>query len=274
MVRIPLACALLLSILPSLAAAQQAPAAEARRPDGPPPQSGWSLGVATIRSDGVMLGEGARSFVVPAIGYEGERVFFRGITGGVHLFERGGVQLDATLSARLDGWEARDLDAAALAARGIDRARLRDRDTGVDAGLGVVWQGRRGVFGASVKADVSGASEGVEALVEYGLPLRAGGGLLTPTAQLAWWSGDLTGYYYGTLPQEEAEGVPSYRPGAALVPGVGVRWLRPFAQRWVLVAGVQHSRLDDAISDSPLVDDDATGITSLYIGISRRFASR
>lgn len=265
------ACLLLLAAAFPPAFAQQAadPAPPAMRPA----PDGLSLGVAAIGSDGVMLGEDARQFVVPTIGYEGERFFFRGIAGGAHLATWGRVQLDATLSARLDGWDADDLDAAALAARGIDRASLQDRDQGVDAGLALVWQTGAGVFGADVKADVSGASDGVAARVEYGLPIPFAGGMLTPTVQVQRWSARLADYYYGTLDAEEAAGVPRYRPGAAVVPGAGVRWLRPFARHWVLVAGVQVDALDDAITDSPLVDDDADVQRAVFLNVSRRFGA-
>lgn len=266
-----LACLLLLAAAFPTAVARQAadPATPAMRPA----PAGLSVGVAAIRSDGLMLGEDAREFVVPTVGYEGERFFFRGIAGGVHLATWGEVQLEATLSARLDGWDAGDLDAQALAARGIDRSLLRDRDQGVDAGLALVWRTGVGVFGADVKADVSGASDGVAARVEYGIPVPAGGGMLTPTAQVQWWSGGLADYYYGTLDAEEAAGLPRYRPGAAVIPGAGVRWLRPFAQRWVFVAGVQLDVLDDAITGSPLVDPDADVQRSLFLNVSRRFGA-
>lgn len=263
--RIRLYLLILPLLLPATSAIAQ-PAGAGQAPDG------WSLGVATIYREGTMLGEDTRTLLVPTFGYEGERFFLRGISGGVHLWQQDGWSLDATLSARLDGWDAEDLDAVALAARGIDRALLEDRNFGLDAGLGVQWRGRAGVLGASVKADVSGNSEGFEALLEYGYPLSLAGGRLTPTLQVAWWSDNLTDYYYGTLPSEEAAGVPSYRPGDALVPAIGVRWIRRFAQRWIFVAGVQHQWLDDAINDSPLVDDSAEdGQGSLFLGISRRF---
>lgn len=187
------ACLLLLAAALPPAFAQ--PAADPSPPSMLPAPDGLSLGVAAIRSDGVMVGEDARQFVVPTIGYEGERFFFRGIAGGAHLATWGRVQLDATLGARLDGWDANDLDASALAARGIDRARLLDRDQGVDAGLALVWQTGAGVFGADVKADVSGASDGVAARVEYGLPIPVAGGMLTPTVQVQRWSARLADYY-------------------------------------------------------------------------------
>lgn len=67
--------------------------------------------------------------------------------------------------------------------------------------------------------------------------------------------------------------MPRYRSGDAVIRGAGLRWLRPFARHWVLVAGVQVDALDDAITDSPLVDDDADLQRAVFLNVSRRFGA-
>ena len=221
-----------------------------------------------------MVGEGTRTFVVPTVGYEGERLFFRGINGGVHLFKGNGFELDAILGARLDGWEAKDLGESGLAAVGIDRALLEDRDIGVDAGLGLSWRGKAGKLSLDAKADVSNASGGYEVALGYQASFPVARGLLVPSLGVSYWSADLSDYYYGTLPVEEARGVVRYRPGSAIVPSVGVSYLRPLPRGWLLVAGVEMRWLDSGIVDSPLVDDDSRRAPSVFLGLSRAFGAQ
>lgn len=235
---------------------------------------GVSLGVAVIWSEGRMVGEDTRTFVVPTIGYEGERLFFRGINGGVHLFKRNGFEFDAILGARLDRWDAKDLSESALAAVGVDRALLEDRDIGVDAGLALSWRGKHGKLSLGAKGDVSNASGGYEVALGYQASFSVARGLLVPSVGVSYWSADLSDYYYGTLPVEEARGVVRYRPGSAIVPSLGVSYLRPLPRGWLLVAGVEMRWLGSDIVDSPLVDDDSGRAPSVFMGISRAFGAR
>lgn len=233
---------------------------------------GVSVGVAAIWSESPLVGEETRTFFVPTLVYEGKRVFFRGIGGGVHLAKRNGFELDAIVAARLEGWDAKDLDAVELAATGVDRALLSDRDNGIDAGAALSWQGMVGKLTLQVKGDIANASDGYEVALGYASkPLRLGDGLLTANVGLNYWSDALTDYYYGILPEEQALGVPRYRPGAAVVPNVGLNYLKPLPNRWLLVAGFDYRWLSDEMVDSPLVDNDSDGVTSIFLGLSRSF---
>ncbi len=233
---------------------------------------GLSLGVATISSKGILLGENHRTLVVPVLGYEGERLFFRGISGGVHLVERDGLALDLLVGARLDGWDAGDLDAIRLAERGIDRASLRDRDRGADMGLGMSWKGSAGHAWLDAKTDVTNASDGHEVELGYAFAVPAGKGLLAPSITVSYWSSKLSDYYYGVLPEEEAAGVPRYRPGDAVVPAFSVAYLRALPGRWRVFGVLEYQWLPGTITGSPLVEG-SRGIPSLFIGVSRSFGS-
>jgi outer membrane protein len=231
---------------------------------------GLSLGVAAISSKGILLGENHRTTVVPVLGYEGERFFFRGISGGVHLFKRNGFELDLLVGARLDGWDNADLDAMRLAERGIDRAALRDRARGVDMGLGLAWKGSAGRAWLDAKTDVTNASGGQEVELGYAFAVPAGKGLLAPSVTVSYWSSKLSNYYYGVLPREEAAGVPRYRPGDAVVPAFSVAYLHALPGRWRVFGVVEYQWLPGTITDSPLVEG-RRGIPSLFLGVSRSF---
>ncbi|MEO8365127.1 MAG: MipA/OmpV family protein [Pseudoxanthomonas sp.] len=233
---------------------------------------GLSLGVAMLSSGGIHLGEGDRMLLVPVLGYEGERLFLRGLGGGVHLFKRDGLEVNLLAAARLDGWEARDLDAARLAARGIDRSLLSDRDHSAELGLGLAWRGSAGRLGLEARTDVGNASDGYELELGYAFAVPAGKGLLAPGVAVSYWSPKLTRYYYGTLPGEVAAGMPAYQPGAAVVPNAGVAYLRALPGRWRVFGVLDYAWLPGNVRDSPLMEG-RRGLPSLFVGVSRSFGA-
>ncbi|MGB0132272.1 MipA/OmpV family protein [Dokdonella sp.] len=254
------------------------PATEAA-PGGPPEflkkvtPDGVSLGVGMLVTKGILLGEDARTYVVPTIGYVGERVFITGISGGVHLYKNDGFALDVLLSARLDGWDADDLSASELADVGIDRNLLVNRKNELDAGFGASYSSSNwGKLSLTAKGDVTNASDGYEVALLYQAAFEWWGGALVPSAGISYWSDDLSNYYYGTLPQEVAAGVPSYQPGSAIVPNLGLTFLRTLPKDWLFFGGLQYQWLSDDIIDSPLVDPSArNGLPSVFLGFSHSF---
>jgi outer membrane protein len=233
--------------------------------------SRWALGLGAAVSSGVYAGEGTRVVPFPLVSYQGERFFWRGISGGAHLLKRGPFTLDATLSARMDGIERKDFGQTELAVRGINRALLEDRDNGLDLGMAATWRGALGQLELDVKGDVTGTSKGYEAGIKYAYPYQWGSTRISPHVGVAHLSKKLANYYYGTLPDEAARGVVNYQPGSATIPRIGVDVVRPFAGRWAFIGNVSYKKLPSKISDSPLVENDTDGVVSAFIGVSRGF---
>jgi len=233
--------------------------------------SPWALGVGAAVSSSVYAGEDTRITPFPLVSYEGERFFWRGISGGARLVKRPGFTLDATLSARMDGVDRDDFGEAELRARGVNRALLEDRDNALDLGLAAGWRGAAGSLEIEVKGDVTGASKGYEAGVKYAYPMQWGRTRVAPSVSVSHLSKKLANYYYGTLPEEMARGVRDYRPGSAVVPRIGVDLVHPFAGRWAFIANVSYRKLPGKLKDSPLVEKDTDGVTSAFFGVSRGF---
>lgn len=231
----------------------------------------WTLGVAASAIDSPYAGEGTRFRPLPLVRFQGERFFLRGGDAGVHLFKRDAFNVDAFVSGRFDGFDIDDLGRTELAANGVDAALLEDRDDGLDAGLAAGWLGRAGRIRLRAVADVSGTSDGLEASLDYGYPIRWGRTTIEPIVGARWMSSDLADYYYGTLDAEVARGVPLYRPGAAVVPRLGLSFARALTPRWTLVGRLEYEILPDEITDSPLLEPDTDGTASLMIGIGRSF---
>lgn len=265
--RIHVAAALFFS--PALAIAQTATSTSdilARSAD-----DRWTLGAAVSVRDSPYAGEGTRTRPLPLLTYSGERLFWNGLSGGVHAVRGERFGLDVILAGRFDGFDIDDLGRSALIRNGLDPALLEDRDDGLDAGLAFSWFGRAGQLKLHALADITDASGGHEFGADYAYAMRWGSTTIVPGIGVRWMSRDLVRYYYGILEEEVARGVAAYRPGSAVVPQVSIGFSRSLGEKWRLVGAVDYRFLPDEITDSPLIEPDTSGSAGLRIGLTRGF---
>ncbi|WP_081963320.1 MipA/OmpV family protein [Pseudomonas sp. ML96] len=229
-----------------------------------------SVGLGVSASQSPYAGAGTSLSLLPLLNYEGEHLFVRGLHAGLHLYQGEGFGLDVIVAGRFDGIDADDFGRRELAENGIDRDLLEDRDDGLDLGLQASWKGALGELQASVRGDVSGASDGYELSMEYGYPLQLGSATVTPSLALNHLSSDLADYYYGTLRDEEQRGVLRYRPGSALVPSLSLGLSQPLGERWLINGEASYRMLPDRLSDSPLSEGDS-GQFGVKVGLSWLF---
>jgi len=231
----------------------------------------WSVGVAASVRQSPYAGEGTRLRPIPLLTYEGDRVFWRGLGGGVHLVNGDGFRLDAVLSGRFDGFDIKDLGRRELLDNGVDPSRLEDRDDGLDAGVAASWSGWAGELKLSAVADITDSSGGYEVAADYAYAFKRGRTTLIPGVGVRWMSDDLVTYYHGTLDEEVARGVQRYQPGSAVVPQVSLAFSRPLGDKWRLLGAVDYKFLPDEVTNSPLSEPDTDGSAGLRIGITRSF---
>ncbi|MDH4910077.1 MipA/OmpV family protein [Xanthomonas euvesicatoria] len=261
-------CAVALSIYSLTCEAQDTSGSSGATP-APEQARGWNLGIGVAALSRPYVEENARILPLPLAFYEGQRFYLRGQEAGLHLISRDAFTLDATVSARLDGIDADDFDRIKLATRGIDRNVLEDRKDGVDAGLSARLRTKAGDITASIRSDVSGASNGHEAALNYSYRLNAGAYTLIPAVGLRYQSSQLADYYYGTHSGEVSRGVQPYLPGAYTAPELSLTLARPFGEKWSFLGSARVSRLPDEVSDSPLVDGNTNA--SIMLSVSRQF---
>lgn len=235
------------------------------------PSSSWGLGLAVAAFDSPYAGEGTRVVPYPLISYEGKRFYFQGITAGVNLWKTDAFAFSAIVEPRMDGFDVSDLGRTELAQNGIDYRLLENRDEGASAGLRALWGGDAGQLEIKALADVTDASGGQDASIQYGYPIQLWKGILTPIAGAKWLSKDSANYFFGTLDEEVARGVVDYKPGSVTIPRVGVSYYRPVGKKWSFIANVDYSPLPDEIKQSPLVEPDTDGTATVFIGFSRGF---
>jgi len=232
---------------------------------------GVTAGFGLLVGDSEFAGEGSRIIAIPIVTYESERFYVQGPQAGVHLYRANGFTLNATLGARLSGWDADDLGVSELAERGVDRSQLEDRDFSADLGLAASWSGRAGKFELAVTSDVLGASDGQELSVEYTAGFAFAGGQLLPGARVSYWSDKLANYYYGTFAEEVARGVPDFRPDAFVMPSLRVGYLRPVGENWQFYGLLDYRFLPTEVRDSPLVERGVNGAASVTMAFTREF---
>lgn len=258
------------AVLLALSANAMAQNASDQTTDDEEGPSRWALGVGAVVNDSPYAGEGTRVTPFPLVTYEGERFYFRGITAGWRLIDSEDFELTAISSLRLDGVDIEDLGKNELASNGLDYRLLEDRDHSLDAGLSATWSGFAGELEIELVSDVTDASGGQEASIQYGYPIQWGKTRITPSIGVTWMSKDMANYYYGTLDTEVARGVVDYKPDAVTIPTIGLMVTRPIGRRWSMIALLEHSFLPDEIQDSPLLEPDSDS-TFLLIGIARGF---
>lgn len=253
---------LVLLALPATAMAQ----------DSATPAPRWAIGLGTAVIDSPYAGEGSRVRAFPLVSYDGERVFLRGVSGGVHLVDTGGFRLDAMLALRMQGFDIEDLGRDELLANGVDASLLDDRDDGLDAGLRASFGADWGSISLEGLHDVSDASDGYEVSLGYSYTWQFNRTALTANTGASLLSSDLAGYYYGLRASEVADGLIAYTPGSALLSRAGVtltHWLG--ASDWQLLASAEIQFLPSELRDSPLLDPDSNRTGRLVLGLSRRF---
>ncbi len=225
-------------------------------------QQGWSLGALLLLVDRPYRGKGSRVLVVPAVGYEGKYVFLQGIRFGVHVTRSRRFTFDVLVQPRFSSFDASDV-------KGVPG--LEGRRDSVDAGFNArVGLGGGGALGLTALTDILGRSNGQELDFRYEYPFRLGRTRISPWLGARWLSANFTDYYYGTLAAEVARGAPDYRPGAAVLPQIGISVFAPIAHtRWSVFAFFNTSFLPARLRNSPLIDADTA--STLVTGVSYHF---
>ncbi len=218
------------------------------------------VGAGAVISSKPYDGVDSKVYPVPIFGYEGERLYLRGISGGYRLFKRGGWSIGPMLRPRFEGYSSGD--SSALAGMGSRNLTL---DGGVDLSLRTKW----GLFGVQFVTDLLGAHDGQELEASYTAMFPYAGFDFIPSVALRWHSDNLLDYYYGVTTSEARAGRPAYAPDDTISPAIRLAVRRELSSHWGLLLGFQYEWLDNEISDSPIVDDDTT--LSLLLGATYTF---
>lgn len=192
----------------------------------------------------------ARALPVPAVHYEGERFFVRGLSGGVHLFKNDVHEFSANLSYMPQSFDASRSDNWAM-------RQLKDRNSTLLAGVSYKLKTQWGIAKIGVGADILGKSDGVVVDAAYAYPFAAGSVTLVPSAGVLWASSQHNDYYYGVSAKEaRASGLKEYDAKSSFSPYLGFDAQIPLAENWNVYMNARAIFLGDEVTDSPMVDKD------------------
>jgi len=211
------------------------------------PKSMTNVGVGMIYRNSVYKKGDAMVMPIPMVYYESKDFFFKGRSLGYHLLKKGQFSLDVIGEWRFDGYD--DSDSNFL--RGMD-----DRQMTLDGGVELSYFDGWGVMNVSFVSDMLGRHDGQELSLNYGKRLIKGKWTLTPAAGAIWHSHNLADYYYGVRPNEALAQRPAYSVGQAWNPTVRLNVMYKINEQWSALGLIRYERLDNEISDSPIVDDD------------------
>lgn len=227
------------------------------RPLGPSGQLGVGLGMVG-QSSPYRNSNAQPVQAIPAIFYIGERLQWTGPRVRYTLSGSTDWRLALQGDLRLGAYE--EADSPYLAGMG-------DRDTTFMLGLAVIGDlpGNFRLSG-SLSQDLFDRSGGQVASLSLSRGFQWGNARLSPSVGVNWLSGNLAEYEFGVPAASATEWRPSYSPGSAVNPELGLSVFYEITTGWQLIGNIGVEQLDDTLTDSPLVDEERLAKGFLALG--------
>lgn len=145
---------------------------------------------------------------------------------------------------------------------------VKKRPTAVDAGLQFNWFGEQWQSRLNLWQDINSRYEGQNASLSWSRFWPLAGGQFDLSTTLYWKSAKLIDTYYG-VGEDELYYLERYNGRASWQPELRLGWQKALTSRWSVLTFYRYLHLDDAMTDSPLVQDDS--VQTWFIGMSYRF---
>ncbi|EGM77545.1 outer membrane protein V [Rheinheimera sp. A13L] len=145
---------------------------------------------------------------------------------------------------------------------------VKKRPTAVDAGIQFNWFGEQWQSRLNLWQDISSKYKGQNASLSWSRFWPFAGGQFDLSTSLYWKSAKLIETYYG-VDEDDLYYLQRYQGSASWQPELRLGWQKALNQRWSLLTFYRYLHLDDAMTDSPLVQDDS--VQTWFVGVSYRF---
>lgn len=229
-------------------------------------QAKLGMGVGFAQGQSPYRNVSSNTNTIPAyISYEGEKGYFRGIEGGLHLWSRGErgkrITLSALAAGHLEGYKASDSSYL---------EGMKKRSWSLDAGVGTTLEFGYNRFTAKAFTDVLGKHDGQSLDLGYAYIYPVTSKLmLIPSGNATWQSANLLDYYFGVTDEEQRAGRAAYKVGSGVQLRASLLANYTINPNTSLLVVVSTRRLPNSVSDSPLVDRDQ--ISSIFGAINFSF---
>ncbi|HAO0314655.1 TPA: MipA/OmpV family protein [Escherichia coli] len=222
-------------------------------------EGSFTLGAGVGVNQHPWRGYGADTRLIPAVSYDGDTFWFRGLGGGVYLWD------DASDTLSIAAWWA----PVYFKPGDSDNRRLRLLDERKSTMMaGVTWSHHTplGFLRTSIAGDALGNSHGGVWDVAWLYRYVKGGLTLTPGVGMVWNSRKQNDYYYGVSRHESLRsGLPRYEPGSSVTPYLEMSVNYRFEGGWGVYGSARYRHLSDEETGSPMVDKKWDGILSTGI---------
>jgi outer membrane protein len=218
-------------------------------PNQPPSDdSPLSAGIGVVYSNGLYKGDSPKTWPIPFFSFRAGNFYLRGVAAGYELFKYDALSFDLVAQWRFEGYDHDDSDYL----EGMENRRMT-----VDAGAKASYRDGFGTSSLTFLTDTLNRYNGQELRFSYDKRFKLTESLsLTPSVGLSYQSSHLTNYYYGVRSDEARPGRPRYVPGEAYNPFIGIGMAYKLSQEVSLTGNIRYQLLDDAITDSPIVEAD------------------
>ena len=191
-----------------------------------------------------------------------DTLYWNGLSGGWWLTPAPTSGPRIGLAVRLRrGWDAGDDPIL---------TGMADRDNSVEGGVNILWRTKPLHIGVGYFADLSDRSQGRSAYLRLSRRIAVSSRWqIVPVLALDWLNRDLVDYYYGVAVAEATPNRPAYSGEGNINARLGFTGTYRMTQRWILVAGLNYTRLGAGITDSPLVS--RASVVDVHAGFGARF---
>ena len=237
-----------------------------------PAHADWSVGVGGISSDGSFKGVDRDNVAVPLIGYEGERVYFRGLELGYRLNPQSPGLPPQQRSPHewaivVTGapFRFRPSDSSDMQMRELD-----SRSFSAEVAIDYKYRTPFGVLDLRAGQDIRGNGHRLSASYGYPFSTDFRRWQVGPAIGVTYISSGYTGYYYGISAEESARsGLPEYSSQDAFNPFVRVGGYYAFNEQWRMFGAVTASRMSSKIANSPMAE--GRSVSTVILAVSYSF---
>ncbi|RUO44154.1 hypothetical protein CWE15_03030 [Aliidiomarina taiwanensis] len=210
----------------------------------------WQAGLALATVDAAYKGRNRDNYVFPVLGYESERLYFRGIELGYRLLSSRSQELAIVSGIGGKRFDPKKNNNAEL-------QQLDKRDFRLETGLKFTQRTPYGRFTAESRVNVRDFDTGYQSTLGYFYSFSPSPRQwqLGPRLDVSYVSGSYTDYFYG-ISQAEAgrSGLSAYDSNSSWNVAISLEGFVRLNERWSLAGTIKRSFLDDAIRNSPMTE--------------------
>ncbi|BET44014.1 MipA/OmpV family protein [Atlantibacter hermannii] len=221
-----------------------------------------SLGVGAGYVEGPYKQYDNHVLPLPVIGYEGEHVWVRGLGAGYYLWNDQTDKLSVMAYYSPQYFKPKNSDNDQL--RQLDK-----RKATLMAGLSYVHNTQYGFLRTALTGDTLDNSNGMLWDIAWLYRYNNGALTVTPGIGVQWASENQNEYYYGVSRSEaRRSGLDAYDPDSGWNPYLELTVNYKLTDSWNVYGTGRYTRLDSEVTDSPMVEQNWSGVFSTGVTYS------